>query len=70
MEIERIEEYDTIAALLYDVNCPEDLKGVRTHEGVNCGNRDNSRLNNLLSNNNNVPINTRPVITDDKVNNM
>ena len=41
VEIERIEEYDTIAALLYDVNCPEDLKGVRTHEGVNPGNRNN-----------------------------
>lgn len=41
VEIERIEEYDTIAAMLYDVNCPEDLKTVRTHEGVNPGNRNN-----------------------------
>ena len=30
--------------MLYDANCPEDLKGVRTHEGVGTGNRDNARV--------------------------
>jgi hypothetical protein len=31
--------------MLYDVNCPEDLKGVRIHEGVLPGNRNNFRNN-------------------------
>jgi hypothetical protein len=29
--------------MLYDVNCPEDLKSVRIHEGIYPGNRNNDR---------------------------
>lgn len=39
--------------MLYDVNLPEDLKGVKIHEGIYPGNRNNDR-NMPLNNGNNV----------------
>lgn len=41
MELERIEQYDTISAILHDMNQTEDIKSTRLHKGINAGNRNN-----------------------------